>query len=94
MRIAGTFIANISDCFQSLSLRNYKERFSALLHAEEVQMELEMRDFDLHQVCGQIMFKEIDFGLKPWADTGKHIVTVSYGCFVICFLVYDIFRSR
>ena len=38
-------------------------------------MELEMREFDLQQVCGQIMFKEIDFGLKPWADTGKHIVT-------------------
>jgi hypothetical protein len=31
-------------------MRNYKERFSALLHAEEVQMELEMREFNLHQV--------------------------------------------
>ena len=31
-------------------MRNYQERLSALLHIEEVQMELEMREFDLKQV--------------------------------------------
>ncbi|XP_028398184.1 RNA helicase Mov10l1-like isoform X2 [Dendronephthya gigantea] len=35
---------------EPLIVRNYKERFSALLHAEEVQMEMEMREFDLQQV--------------------------------------------
>lgn len=58
-----TFRANVSDCFQPLSMRNYEDRFSALLHAEEVQMELEMREFDLKQVCTKIEFRENDFDL-------------------------------
>ena len=31
-------------------MRNYKEKLFTLLHVEEVQMELEMREFDLEQV--------------------------------------------
>ena len=50
---------------QPLSIRNYEERFSALLHAEEVQMELEMREFDLQQVggCGVLRFLIIHLGM-------------------------------
>lgn len=40
----------VPSLIEPLSMRNYKERFSTLLHAEEVQMELEMREFDLEQV--------------------------------------------
>ena len=48
-------------------MRNYEERFSALLHAEEVQMELEMREFDLKQVCTKIEFREDDSDLGAMA---------------------------
>ncbi len=63
---------------QPLSIRNYEERLSALLHAEEVQMELEMREFDLQQVggCGVLRFLIIlylgtDLLVWVWGGGGK-----------------------
>ena len=35
---------------QPLSLKTYAARFSALLHAEELQMEVDMREFDMERV--------------------------------------------
>ena len=35
---------------QPLSLKNYAARFSTLLYAEELQMEIDMRQFDIDSV--------------------------------------------
>ncbi|KAK7476009.1 hypothetical protein BaRGS_00032716 [Batillaria attramentaria] len=36
---------------QMLSMENYIQRMSVLLHLEEIQMELDIREFDLYRVC-------------------------------------------
>ncbi|XP_052213999.1 RNA helicase Mov10l1-like isoform X2 [Dreissena polymorpha] len=36
---------------ERLSSSNYRERFKLLLHLEEIQMDVDIREFDLHRVC-------------------------------------------
>ena len=40
---------------QPLSLKNYAARFSALLYGEELQMEVDMREFDMERVKEKIL---------------------------------------
>ena len=42
---------------QPLSLKTYTARFSTLLYAEELQMEVDMREFDMERVR---IFKFVD----------------------------------
>ena len=35
---------------QGLNMENYSTRFSALLHLEEIQMHIDMKQFDLEKV--------------------------------------------
>ncbi|XP_052781179.1 RNA helicase Mov10l1-like isoform X2 [Mya arenaria] len=36
---------------QELCMGNYRERLGTLLHLEEIQMDIDIREFDLHRVC-------------------------------------------
>ncbi|KAL4226058.1 hypothetical protein ACF0H5_014046 [Mactra antiquata] len=36
---------------EDLSYKNYREKFKLLLHLEEIQMDIDIREFDLHRVC-------------------------------------------
>ena len=55
----------LSSCvimFQRLSMENYIQRMSTLLHLEEIQMELDIQEFSMQRVSC-LMF--ISFSLQP-----------------------------
>ncbi|XP_046583747.1 RNA helicase Mov10l1-like [Haliotis rubra] len=41
----------VPELAQVLTMDNYVKKFSALLHLEEIQQEIDIRQFDLHRVC-------------------------------------------
>ncbi|XP_060593732.1 RNA helicase Mov10l1-like isoform X2 [Ruditapes philippinarum] len=36
---------------EELTYKNYRDKFKMLLHLEEIQMDIDIREFDLHRVC-------------------------------------------
>lgn len=50
MNLEGDVELLVPELSQPLHISNYKKKLSTLLYAEEIQMELEMREFDLRQV--------------------------------------------
>jgi len=50
------FIAHSIVLCQPLSVKNYTARFSALLYLEEIQQEIDIREYDMNQVGIYNMF--------------------------------------
>ena len=66
------FLPGVICCsLQPLLLQNYQARFSTLLFAEELQMELEMRQFDMERVGHWILY--YSFCLKISKDLNIYI---------------------
>ncbi|XP_067126048.1 RNA helicase Mov10l1-like [Centruroides vittatus] len=46
-------VRNVSVLAEELSVTNYKEKFHTLLHLEEIQINMDRKDFSMDQVCFQ-----------------------------------------
>ncbi|XP_067140176.1 RNA helicase Mov10l1-like [Centruroides vittatus] len=46
-------VRNVSVLAEELSVTNYKEKFHTLLHLEEIQINMDTKDFSMDQVCFQ-----------------------------------------
>ncbi|XP_071810041.1 RNA helicase Mov10l1-like isoform X1 [Asterias amurensis] len=82
---------------QSLSLENFSRRFSALLHLEEIQMEQDMREFDLEKVSmrprKEFLSLEVP-GLaegRPSVLTGDNIIVTHPNCNRYEGFVYEVY---